>query len=444
MSGSRTIPDIMGPAAWTAGTQVAGTAMWIVASLVAARSLGPAGNGALILSLNEALIASSIAGFSIAGLIAANIASGRLDSSRAATFAWIHGALGGLAAALVLRALRVNAAAPEASAWLDVWFVGLVVGALLTTDNLRAILIGRRMLTIVNIQSLITTSATAAGWLWCWRHGSGVGAFFAVWGAGRLLGLVPCAAGLLMRRECPPTHANPIGLVPLVARSAVLHGGTVALALLSRATPFLIEKHSPVGQVGLYAVASAVAARVGIVSYAMATSQLGIVGRAKDDDSAWEVLADCSKVLVPLLVVGCLALGLAGPLLLQLVLGPEYRGVGWVVVALLPGQLAYAILFSLVQAYLLARHNDVLTWTAALWAGVAVMVPAVVAGSALMGGFGGALGESFGFLTALLVATALTVRRHGRNPMAFLIPRRFFGNLLDVLGELRHRPHRGS
>lgn len=412
----RTDRHVFRSAGWTAAAQICSLGLWVGSSLMAARALGPEGNGELLLGINSVFIAGSITGLSVAGLISANLAAGRIRLKQTLRFATVHSVVAGCITALVLRALRWMPSGGASGFLFEMGgWVSMSAAVLVGLANFRAMLVGLSRIGFMNTQVLVTSAGNAVGWVICWRQGCGPREFFQVWSLAQVIGFIPCIVGLTWDREDEDANAGTMSFRSLFRMSLVLHWGTIALALLSRMVPFVIERVSNLAAVGLYAAGAGVANRVGLVAFALGTSLVGATGRSRNEDEAWSIVVKAGRRLVPLLLFVCVGLGVFAAPLLTLVLGKQYEGVSWIIGALLPGQFVYAILYALVQTFLLTRHNDVIAWSLPLWVGLFVMVPCASIGARFLGGAGGALGESAGYVVAFLASAKIVRKKYERS-----------------------------
>lgn len=210
---------------------------------------------------------------------------------------------------------------------------------------------------------------------------------------------------------------------PALARVFLLSGLPVQVGLLANflgneGGRYVVNGSLDLAAVGVYGVALSVARLVTQVSMALRTVlQPRLTGSVANSAEVTERVTRHGVLWMLLLAAGLAA----GSPLMGAIFGPDFAGSGPLLIAFLPGMLAYGVAQLLAGHLLRVGQRCVLA--ASSWVFAFASVGLQVAGIRLYGVYGAALGLSVAYaLMAAIVVWAFS--RAARRPLAGVLPRR--------------------
>ena len=313
-------------------------ALGLFASIVLARVLGPSGRG------EYSFAVYLVAVLAVVGHLSYDAANVHLVATRAASFDRIEAAAfvipgaSALVISLVYAVLLLTLGGQIDG--IDAAVI-LVAGLALPFRVHQQSLISMSQLTyrmrVVNAATLLNSLIQMLTVVALWAFG----ALTPVTAVASFSGAVFVSWAILAIAMRPPIRAPGRDLARRALRFlSRVHGGTVLTMLTLRIDIFIVAYFLSASEVGIYAAALAIAE---VLIYGVeAVSAAALPRQALAAPHAMATLAaQVFRLSVLLLGVSTAVLALISPLLVPLAYGPEFHDAIWVLVALLPGLVAY-------------------------------------------------------------------------------------------------------
>lgn len=393
------------------GGQIGASLLVLVAGIVLARALGPAGKGYYDVVLNSATLVTTFSGLSLASGVGFYAAREGMDARALLRV----GGLGALAVAVVLLAvLMAGGGARRALAWLLPSGAGglapvLLMAALVVCLHLlqlgQALAKGLGHFADFSLSELLLRSGTLGGAVVLALAGvRAPGAYLGVTLAG-----LAAAVLLLFGRELARGGARPtLPLRPLVRYSLPLFLGNAVQFLNYRLDVYLVNAWLGLRAVGTYTVAVWLAQTLWLLPNAVAALVLRAAASAPTPDDAWAQACRINRLCAAAALLGALALGGGAALGLHVVFGAGFAGSVAPLLLLLPGSVLFSTTIIL-SAFLNGVHRQHYT-TFVACGSLAVTIAADVALIPRLGVAGAALASTLSY-AASTVATVWLARR---------------------------------
>lgn len=429
VSAARPRPDALGRAGFsTFAVSLFSVAIGFVSSVVIARALGPSAKGSYNLAVSAASLGAMILGLAGAAGITLAVARGVASPlGLLRVLGWFAATQIPIAAA-VLWAISVS---PLASAVLPVDRSPLMIGMIAVLVAATSVLAYSRSM-LIGLQQIV-----AANWRDLWGRTAAVSIIVAGLALGALLDYGPSAVlmlGLtiagtliafvlmveaLLRIDLPT--ASGAGLREVVRYAAPLYAGNLVQFLNYRLDVFLVAAFVGVREVGLYALAVGLGQLLWIVSNSMATVLLPRVASSSPVEGARQA-AQLTRITLFSGLVGVVPLALIASPLVHLVYGQAYAEAVPMLLALLPGVVAF-IAVAVPAAYIVglghARINVIVS-VIGLFATLSMdfaLVPR-------FGGVGAAAASTVSYSLSAIFTIRWATRLAGLPAREFLLVRR--------------------
>ncbi len=399
----------------TLATRGAALVLALAGNVLIARFLGPAANGSFALLLNLVNVASLLVLF---GLGSATVYLGARDRSLLPALAGNAAGTALLTGAVAAFGVAALALLPAGAAYLErsgleraaVWAMALALPLVQANAFLPEVLRAAGRLTAYNGIALGRVALyCGAVVVLCgaWDRGF-EGALSSWW----LAQVVAAVAALVLARHA----AGGLRLDRGVLRQSLgfglkLYPGNLAQFLNYRLDLFLVAFFAGPAEVGLYAVAVAVAELVWELPHAVRTVLLHRVAATADRAEADRQTARASRLVGSLVFAICLGLALASFPLLGLVYGAPYRPAALALILLLPGVWLLAV-GKLLAIHVAGRGRPEIPTRAALLS-LAVTVALDLLLIPRFGIAGAAVASSVAYLAATLRLVAAFRRETG-------------------------------
>lgn len=332
-------------------------AVGFISSVVLARALGPSAKGSYDLAVVCAGLTAMVIGLSLPGGITLAIARGL-----ASPLPLLRVLLGFATAQVVLAFVLLCAisVSPLASVLLPgdrsplaIGIIAALVGATSALAYSRSTLIGLQQIVSANWRDLwgrtatvaLVVAALALGGLV--HYGPTPGLILGLTVAGTLLSCVFMVQGLL-RIDLP--RQGRTGLREVVGYASPLYLGNLVQFLNYRLDIFLVAAFVGVRDVGLYALAVTLGQLTWIVSNSVATVLLPRVASSSPIEVARQA-ARLTRITLLIGLAGAVALALVAAPFVDIVYGRAYAGAVPLLLALLPGVVAFAVV-NVLAAYI--------------------------------------------------------------------------------------------
>jgi O-antigen/teichoic acid export membrane protein len=402
--------SVLGPAIGTSVAAAVGAATAFVISVVAARALGPAGKGTFDLAVSAAALAVLVLGLSVpTGITYLTARSPRVASGLAASGALLAIGTGLLTGIAVWTAGQLRSATAMT---LLPWATGFLAGALLLTAMARAALVGLRRIGTANVWDVAGRVSALALTVAVASTGSSVTLV-----AASAAGSIVSALGQYYRLGLPsrPDRAEIRATIGFAAPS---YASNVIQFLNYRLDLFLVGAFRGPAEVGLYAVATAVAQLLWLIPRAAATTLIPYFAGHDEPERLVSQAAESSRVSMLLGIASAIVLGLLALPFVPLVFGSAFASSADALLLLLPGTALFCPVI-LLAAFFIGLGRPRLN---VIVSGVSLLVTLV--GDLLLipslGFKGAAAVSSVSYGTSLLVAVWLIHREAGLMPAALL------------------------
>jgi O-antigen/teichoic acid export membrane protein len=341
-------PDPLGRASFaTFAVSVLSIPIGVVSSVVIARALGPSAKGSFNLATTAASLTAMILGVSGTAGITLAVARGVASPRR------LLGVLGGFATAQVPIAvvlLWAISASPLASAVLPVdrspLMIGMIAVLVAATSALaysRCVLLGLRQNVATSWRDLwgqtaavfVIVAGLALGALL--HQGPSPILILGLTIVGTLLAIVFMVQALLVI-DLPRQGES--GLRKVVGYASPLYAGNLVQFLNYRLDVFVVAAFAGVREVGLYALAVSLGQLLWIMSGSVATVLLPRVAASSPIEGARQA-AQLTRITLLIGVAGAAALALIASPLVHVVYGQAYAEAVPMLLALLPGVVAF-------------------------------------------------------------------------------------------------------
>jgi O-antigen/teichoic acid export membrane protein len=386
---------------------VGGTALNFVANVALARGLGPTEKGSYDLMIATAQLLTLLLGVSLPAGITYVVARRLADPGRLVPYAALTGLVqgvlvGGLLAfmpegwrsALVPASIGVAAAVP----------IGIYVAATSIAGYWRAILIGAERIMTMNLRDIggrFVGAVVVIAMLLSFAAMGRPRAIEMMWAAS--LAAIVAAAAFFVRVGARGPSTRMMAILPtLIGFALPAFGGNLVQYLNYRLDLFLVAGFRGYRDVGLYAVAVAVAQMVWLISSSAATVLLPRVAAHQTEvGEMGKLTARVARLTLTACLAASVVLAFVGREFVSVVYGSAYEPSADALLLLLPGVvgLAYA---SILASYIAGSGRPVLNLLVALVALVATVAADLIL-IPTSGIAGAAIASSLSYLlTALL------------------------------------------
>lgn len=422
-------PDALGRASFSTFTvSLFSMAIAFASSVVIARALGPTAKGSYDLAIATANVTAMILGS--AGIAGITLAVARGDASPLPLLK----VLGGLAVVQVLVAavlLWTISATPLASALLPaersplvIWMISLLVAAMSVLAYSRSMLVGLQQIVSANWRdlwgrtaavSIIVAGLVVGGLL----HST----------ASPLLVLELTVAGTilscflmiqaLLRIHLPREGRS--GLRRVVGYGAPLYVGNLVQFLNYRLDVFLVAAFVGARELGLYATAVALGQLLWLASGSVAVALLPRVASRSPIEGAADA-ARLTRFTLLIGVVGAAALTLVASPLVHLVYGQAYADSIPMLLALLPGVVAF-VSVSVLAAYIVGLGRPQINLMVAI-VGLCATLPLDLILIPRLGAIGAAIASTVSYSLSAIVTVLWSMKLAGLPARDFLLVQR--------------------
>ena len=440
VSSARPQPDALGRATLsTFAVGVLSVPIGIVSSVVIARALGPSAKGSFNLAVATASLTSMILGASGAGGITIAVARGVASPRR---LLWVLCGLAAVQVPIAAALLLAISGSPLASAMLPpawtplmIGLIAVLVAATSAQVYCRCVLIGLRQNVATSWRDfwgqaaavLVIVAGLALATIL--HHGASPTLILGLTVVGTLLSFVFVVQALL-NIDLPRQGGS--GLRKIVAYAPPLYAGNLVQFLNYRLDVFLVAAFSGARSVGLYALAVVLGQLLWIVSNSVATVLLPRVASSSPIEGARQA-AQLTRITLLIGVAGAAALALIASPLINIVYGQAYAEAVPMLLALLPGVVAF-IAVKVLSAYLIGVGRLRIT--------VIVSLIGLIATLALdftliprLGAVGAAIASSVSYSLSAIVTVGCAMKLAGLPAREFLLVRR--ADLMVVANGLR-------
>jgi O-antigen/teichoic acid export membrane protein len=401
-------------------TTALAVALGLLLSIVAARTLGPAGKGVLDLTSATAGLFTLLLGLSLnVGITHLVARRGQMPAGLPWQMAWWSAGAGLLTALLLV-------CWPEFSTRLGLlpfhdhpfWigFVAVTVTFGVWGTGLRGVLVGEQRLVTVNRIEVAVKAALLAGYAGLALTLPANPQLFALVGIGGALVLPFFFLGSLRGPVGPAAKTWPA----LLALALPVHGTNILHFFNQRIDLFFVQSYHGSSEVALYALAVSLAQVVLLLSSALAQPLLSQVSTTGDAADTSGLTARTCRMFVALGLAVAAALALGSGWLVPHVFGRDFSGSLPALLVLLPGMIAFGLTNIIISHFVGIGDGRI-----NLWISLAAFV-VTLAGNAWLTPRYGALGAAVTSTLAYSVAGGLSVavflRRAGGSAVRLLWP----------------------